>query len=453
VNDVLMTAVVVLLLAAVTALLSLGHEPSMRSWIWIALAEHLVCAAAQLFYSRVVVGGGDTILYAQAGEELAKFLHSNFSWASREILALLLQKPSAFDTVVLGGGGNNTASMYAACAWLLFFLGDSDYAAHVFVSGLAFFGALSIFKAFRDAYPQGKPLRLFVATVLFPSVAFWTSALHKEAFCIAGMGLLLAGWRAVYRRQVRALVFVPAGLGLVFLFRAPAIPPLLLGLVVFFAADRFRKMRGADTVLLGPVYLAVALGALAFGMIVLARVSPALSLEQLGETVAHQQKGWELSKGGSSFAAEELQQTLPAQILRFPVGLFNALFRPQFFDVNNFAALISAVEMTTITWMIVRAARQHGIRGIFARLQQSPFLLMCAVVTLVGCTFVGLVTLNFGSLARYRVPFLPFYGALVAVLSTRTSPVSSTAAQRASAAKQGRSRRRSVKAAASGARG
>jgi hypothetical protein len=90
------------------------------------------------------------------------------------------------------------------------------------------------------------------------------------------------------------------------------------------------------------------------------------------------------------------------------------------FDVTNVGVLMSAVEMTVITWMTFRALRLHGIRGVLVRIQRSPFLLMSAVITVVGCAFVGLVTLNFGSLARYRVPFLPFYGALLSVLADRS---------------------------------
>jgi hypothetical protein len=117
-----------------------------------------------------------------------------------------------------------------------------------------------------------------------------------------------------------------------------------------------------------------------------------------------------------------LEQTLPAQLVRLPLALVNGLLRPQLFDVRNVFMLISALEMTTLTWMIIRILRQHGLGGTLVRIQQSPFLLMCAAITVVGCMFVGLVTLNFGSLARYRVPFLPFYGAFIAALSARTAP-------------------------------
>ena len=74
-----------------------------------------------------------------------------------------------------------------------------------------------------------------------------------------------------------------------------------------------------------------------------------------------------------------------------------------------------------VTWLLIVAIRRHGFTGLLRAIQGSPFLLMCSVVTVVGCTFVGLATLNFGSLARYRVPFLPFYGALVVALARPTA--------------------------------
>jgi hypothetical protein len=426
-NDVVATFLVLVTLSAVAALVASSFPRSMRPWVWFAFVEYLLCAIAQLVYSRVLVEGGDMLYYTSGGAVLAKVLDGSFSWASREMISLLLQQPSAFDTLI-EGGGSNTGSMFAISAWLLYFLGGSEYAVHFLVAGLSFFAALNIYGAFSDASPTASPVRLFVATVLFPSVAFWTSALHKEAFCLIGIGALLAAWRALYRLRFRALVYAPIGLLLILLFRAPAIPPLLLGLAGYIVVERFQKSRGADTVLLGPVYLGFGLALLSLGMLAVARVSPTLALDQLGDTMAGQQKGWALSVGGSAIDQDTtMPQTLAGQVFRAPLALFNALFRPQFFDIHNVATLLSAVEMTIITWLIIRAIRQHGIGAILVRIQRSPFLLMCAVTTLVGCTFVGLVTLNLGSLSRYRVPFLPFYGALLSVITERRAPASSAA--------------------------
>jgi hypothetical protein len=234
------------------------------------------------------------------------------------------------------------------------------------------------------------------------------------------MGLIFAAWRGLRLRRFRALVYAPIGLGIILLFRAPALPPLVLGLVVYLAYSRLQKARGADAVIVGPIVVAVGLAGLALAMIAVTQFMPTLALNQLSDTMTKRQESWtsQQDRGGSTVDDDGgVPDTFAGQLMRLPLGLSNALFRPQFFDVHNVASLIAAIEMTFITWLVIRALRKHGVRGLFVRVQRSPLLLMCTVITLVGCSFVGLVTLNLGSLARYRVPFLPFYGALVTSLS------------------------------------
>jgi hypothetical protein len=212
------------------------------------------------------------------------------------------------------------------------------------------------------------------------------------------------------------------------MFRAPALPPLLLGLVVHFVLSRSQKARGA-VVLARPVYVLVGFGLLAVGMLLVGKISPEFALDRIGESVAEQQRAWTrlADPGGSAFEVDQpVVQSLGGQLLRVPISLLNALLRPQFFDVTSPVVLASAIEMTAITWFIISAFRRHGVVGALLTIQRSPFLVMCTLVTVVGCMFVGLTTRNFGSLARYRVPFLPFYGALLACLTQRTVAPAST---------------------------
>src|SRR5690606_32412448 len=131
--------------------------------------------------------------------------------------------------------------------------------------------------------------------VLFPSVAFWTAALHKEGIAIMGLGALMTAWRGLYgRRWLTFVVFAPLGLTALFLFRAPALPPILLGLTVFAIFGAMKKLRGVDAAVLGPIYFGLALTALALGMVAFSRLSPALALDRLGETVAQRQETWAL---------------------------------------------------------------------------------------------------------------------------------------------------------------
>jgi len=420
-------AVMVMLVLAVTvvivSLIATRQPRELRPYFGLALAEYAVCCIAQQVYSRVIVGGGDEVYYARSGAALAKFLGKNFPWASRELLMLLLQQPSAFDKLV-EGTGTNTASMTAVSAFMQYFLGGSEFAASALISSFALLGSIAIFKAFQAAYPIASPIRMFIATVLFPSVAFWTCALHKESFCLIGIGLVCACWRAVNeRRVIGALVTGALGGYLILLFRPPALPPLLLGFATYMVVDRMQKAKGAGVVLFGPLYFIGALVALAGGMVMLTRFSPKFGVERLGDTMTAMQQGWALSKhkAGSDFVHidDVPAPTIGSQLLHVPLALLNALFRPTIFDVHNLGSAVSAIEMTIMMYLVYRAVRRRGLGRTLAAIQRSPFLLMVTVVTMVGCTFVGLVTLNMGSLARYRVPFLPFYGALVVCLAAR----------------------------------
>jgi hypothetical protein len=422
-SDLLQTALVVIVFILVVAFLARGYSRSLRPLLWLALAEYLACAAAAFFYVAFVKGGGDMLTYAHVGAALAKYLDVSFDQAAPELLAMLLQRPSRFDVMLEAASCSNTGSMFAMAAWLEFVFRGADHAMLAFISGCSLLGSLGVFRAFHDAFPDASPRRLFAASVMFPSIAFWTSALHKEAFCLMGMGALLSAWRCLYRGHwVRALVGVSVGTALILIFRAPVLAPLLIGLAIFYAVDRMQKARGIDSLVLGPAYVALALMLLAAGLALVASVSPSLAPDKLTETIATQHATWAQFREGSAIgdADDVMPQTVGGQLARVPLALVNALLRPQLFDVRNGGMLISAIEMSAVTWMALRAIRYHGLRGAIVQIQRSPFLLMCAVITLIGCAFIGLVTLNLGTLARYRVPFLPFYGVLVAVLTDRS---------------------------------
>ncbi len=419
--DWLITPIVVMVLVAVTAVIATRLERDIRPYVWLALAEYLGSAVFQYLI------GADAKGYRETGEIFARTLDSNFAWAFGELLAALFQRPCAFDDLV--GGTGNSGSMCALAGFILFIVRHSTYAAQALVAGLSMFGSVGSYIAFRDVYPHLSPRRLFLATVLFPSIAFWTSAFHKESFAIMGIALLLCGWRAFVRRRLRSVLYISLGLVLIVLLRAPALPPILLGFVLHFVVGRVQRARGSDAPLVAPVYAGLGLLILLLGMVLVTRIAPELALDRLGESVALHQSLWARTTiGESSFGVDDpVQRSVGEQILGAPYALFNALFRPQLFDVANVSMLVSAIEMTVLTWLVIRAIRMHGIRPLVARVQSSPVLLMCATVTIVGCTFVGLTTRNFGSMARYRVPFLPFYGVLLAVLTDKASVAVRTA--------------------------
>ena len=430
--DVLMTTTVVLFLAFVTALIASRTQRELRPWVWVGLLEYMLCCLYQYFH------GADANGYRQVGTLLARALDANFAWASRELIALMIHAPSAFDDLDIGVG-TNTASMCAASAFIIFFVRGSGAAAQALVAGLAFFGALGVHRAFRDAWPTAKPFHLFLATVLFPSIAFWVSALHKEAFCLMGMGLSLMAWRALYRGNVLSAILLGLpGLMLIASFRPPVLAPLFLGMAVHFAQDRIQRQGRRASTAARAFYLAIATLIFAFGALLIGRIAPEFGIEKISESITKQQSNWqqiadEGLEGGSSFGTDEIVQSIPQQIASAPLALVNALLRPQFFDVRNAVQFVSAVEMTAITIILIMGFKRLGFRGVVRRVRGSPFFLMCAIITVVGATFIGITTRNFGTLARYRVPFLPFYGVVLSGLLERRARAPGSSSDPASA--------------------
>ena len=223
--DIVATTLVIGVLFAVLALQISRFLPQLRSLVWLAFLERLICAVAQIFF------GADSRVYAAGGAALSSYMDRSFGTAAPEVLAMLFQRPSRFDALI-ASPESNTGSMVGASACLTFLVRSADYAVPFLVTGLAFFGSLAIFKSFQDAVPSANPRRLFAWTVLFPSIAFWTSALIKETFCLIGIGCVCAAWR--YSRSGRWLLAAPfatVGIAIVLLFRAGRCRLSLLDLV------------------------------------------------------------------------------------------------------------------------------------------------------------------------------------------------------------------------------
>lgn len=414
-NEVLALLAIVPLSAGILFLMHMGAEPWLRKWVWVAFLEYGAAAIIQYFT------GVDANAYRGNGLELMRFLDDHFWWAAWQNCLLLAQQPSAFDGAILGAG-TNTGSMSAAAAFVVFVLRGSAFGTQAFMAACALFGSLAIFRTMRRAAPEASPQRLFFAIVLFPSVAFWTSALHKESFCLMGLGLIFAAWKAIYDKKIRAIPYAIVGLFLIIVMRAPALPPILGGIVLYEVLRRIQRAKSAEAVVVAPMYLLLGAAVIAGAMVLVTTFAPDLAIGKLNESVATHQRGWKAAEGGSNFDVEnEIDESTGAQLGAAPLALINALFRPQLFDVRNASMLVSALEMTFLTFLIIAAIRINGPGGVVRRITRSPFLVMCIAITVVGCTFVGLTTRNFGSLSRYRVPFLPFYGAFLGLLTQRVT--------------------------------
>jgi hypothetical protein len=273
---------------------------------------------------------------------------------------------------------------------------------------ISWFGQLACYRVAREVTEPDDQKAALVAFFLVPSVIFWGAAFAKEALVFGALGLLiLSTHRALRQGRWAYLAGVVIGGGVVLFVKPYTLVPYVVGVAAFTYVDLAR--RGALSVRLRPLYLALAAGVALGGVVAVGTVFPAYSAEKFTETVANQREAWQDISGGSNMEDSEEARTLLQQVKVLPLALVTALFRPAVFEAKNALALGAALETTVLSVGVLSllGARRRRLAG--SGFLSSPVLVFCVVFVVIFGAAVGLVTRNFGSLSRYRMPMMPFY--------------------------------------------
>lgn len=385
-----------------------------------AFALHVVFAFLQVWVTHEIYVSGDMDEYWRNGVMLASLLRQDFFEFAPELLRMIFQQTMRLP-IEIRGTGDSTGTMTGLTGFLMFFLSDSLYASGVLVTIAAYLGKLAIYSCFKPQFPEHLHRRVLVATLLVPSVVYWTAGIIKESFAITGMGFIIAGLMKTGRESmVRRAALVAVGCLIIGLIKPYILFPIALAAGAYVYCDR--AVRSGRTIVVKPIYLVIG-GTIALGGVVaLGRIFPQFAFDRVSEALARQQGFAETVQGGSTYAIGDSTQTSTmAQLAFAPFGLVSALFRPFIFEVRNVPMAVGSIETTVLMIMFVRAISQQSWGTIKHRVLTSPVLIFCLVFTVVFGAAVGLATTNLGSLSRYRVPLVPFFAIMLAVITARAS--------------------------------
>ena len=101
----------------------------------------------------------------------------------------------------------------------------------------------------------------------------------------------------------------------------------------------------------------------------------------------------------------QLEPTWASVIYNSPLALISGFFRPFIWEAHNFLQMgVSIENLFVLILFFVALSKWRSI-------SESPHRLLIfssAVYIMILCVFLALSTPNFGTLARYKVGFLPF---------------------------------------------
>ncbi len=355
-------------------------------------------------------GGGDTFFYYADGRQI----NSKDIWTALNIIFgsedyIQTHYPWARYLTYFGDAPSFTISRLSGLASLFSFKTYTVNA--IFFASFGFAGSWSLYVALTDRYPS-LYRELAIATLFVPSTFLWGSGLLKDSITFGalgfvfyyfyfgvikrdklfwnGVGLVISALIVLRIKSYIIYAFAPALLFWVYLeYQSRIANPLLK---FFFILLQLVALLGLTPFFIQSYGQEINQKLDAFGA----------EAKQTAEWIRY------VSKEGSSYDIGELDGTFSGTIQYLPNAVFIAVFRPTVLEATNPFMLLAALENLVLTFIVLRLLFRSGFLGIIRRVRQDNFLVFALLFTLLFGFVIGVMSSNFGTLVRYKIPMLPF---------------------------------------------
>ncbi|HEY0653538.1 MAG TPA: hypothetical protein VGD65_10430 [Chryseosolibacter sp.] len=394
-----------------------------RRYFLPALALRILGALALGFIYQYYYDGGDTYNYHthgsrhmweafmdSPGKGFQIFWHGSsdltgvYQYASRIVF---LDDPGSFMIVRLAFLGDIlTFSSYSATA--------------VLFSIFSFIGMWMFFLTFYNKYPH-LHRRLAIAAFFIPSAFFWGSGLLKDTVTLGCLGIAVYAADQIFiRSRVNPIKLTLLILSLILLYKIKVyiLMALLPAAIVWIFLSRIQSIRYTVVkFVLFPVALVLSIGLGFFAMIRTGASSEKYSIDNIARTAqitAYDIRYYTGKDAGSGYSIGELDGTWQSMVRLAPAAVNATLFRPYLWEVKNPLMLLAALEAFLFligVLYIVFTTRSALFRGL-----RNPDVLFMLMFSLTFAFAVGVSTFNFGTLVRYKIPLLPFFGVMLTLM-------------------------------------
>lgn len=390
--------------------------------IWLSFAIHAVFALGQVVYHTEIFGGGDMMGYHGIGQYVSRLVAEDLRLLPD--LFALASKGTDHQFAWIRGTGSSTGVMFGISALMGLVVGDSLVAKCLLFSMISFVGKLALYYGLKLHLPPLFHRRALIASMLMPSVVFWSSGIIKESVTVSGLGLLfyaISHFIKFRRVSFPPLLVMGIGLFVVWISKSYVLVVLAISGSGWIVGDHLRR-RGR--LRLRPWHFVAIAGVCVVGLLGMGRVFPEYSLAEVAEETANLQDAYRRIDGGSSFQVTRVtaEQGLAGQVVNLPIAFTSTLFRPFVFESRNVAMFLNSLETTAVFGLFMLALYRRGRRQTLQMISNEPFLIFCTIYVFIFAVALGLAAPNLGTLSRYRIPMVPIFWVLVFVLLPPKKP-------------------------------
>ncbi|HAI74640.1 MAG TPA: hypothetical protein DCM08_00195 [Microscillaceae bacterium] len=285
----------------------------------------------------------------------------------------------------------------------------------VFFALVSFTGVWAMYLTFIDNFPEQKR-QLAFATFFVPSVFFWGSGLMKDSLCLGALGWLFFSFHQIFFKRknwlTNGLILITSGSVLIaikiyiLICFAPALSVWLF--LQYRANIRSRFIRTISL----PIFAIASLPLGLYAINKIAEENPRYNLDNVAAT-AKESSEWlkyvAEREGGSRYDLGEFDGTLGSMLVKFPQAVWLSLYRPYIFEARNPLMFLSALESSLLLLLTLRIVFSGNLFKVPQIWIEHPLLLMGFVFSVFFAFSIAMAAGNFGSLVRYKIPFIPFF--------------------------------------------
>jgi hypothetical protein len=393
-----------------------------------ALTLKLVGAIVLGFIYQYYYNGGDTFNFHTHG--------------SRHVWEAFMDSP--FTGIrMLFSDGKHEAGFYRYSSLIPFFSDSSSFfvikvaaffdlftfstysATAVFFAVIGFAGMWMFFLVFYRHYPL-KHRQIAWAVFFIPSVFFWGSGILKDTLMMACLGVITFEVdRLFFARKISVthILLLIGSICVIFIVKKFILQAFLPSVLMWIYLTTFKRIPSLTLrILIFPLIILISVFSIYYSVVRIGAGSKYAVeiLSQTAKATAYDIRFQTGRDAGSGYTLGELDGTFQSMLRLAPEAINVSLFRPYLWEVRNPLMLLSAIENSIFLILTIAIFFKRGF-GIFKAFQ-NPDIIFCLIFSLIYAFAVGVSSFNFGTLARYKIPLLPFFTMAIVLIYNENKP-------------------------------
>ena len=260
-----------------------------------------------------------------------------------------------------------------------------------------------------------------IACVFIPSVVIWSSGVGKEEPCMFALGLCLYAFDKILHRKniLKHTVYFVIGAATLlavksYIFYTFAVAAItwMLHYFIFSIKNFLGRLLIKSLIFLG------ILGFIIYFISIPDNYLQQSFMENIskGENLQEMMTSVNETYGGSGYTLPPLDLTAGGVVQSFFLSLNVTLFRPYLWECKNVLMLMSFAESFLTFLLVIIVLFKVGLIRIFIYCNKYPVMFFMVVFSFLLAPIVGFISFNFGTLVRYKIPFMPFFISFLVIL-------------------------------------